>query len=128
MVHPCLRCGACCAYFRVAFHWFETEPFLGGNVPAGLTEQLDPHRVVMRGTQARHPRCIALEGTVGEAAACSIYATRPSVCRQVEPSWEFGRPSPQCDKARLAHGLQPLTAEDWLDPSGDDAPPLPQSA
>ncbi|RBC12798.1 YkgJ family cysteine cluster protein, partial [Xanthomonas oryzae pv. oryzae] len=21
MAHPCLTCGACCAYFRVSFHW-----------------------------------------------------------------------------------------------------------
>ncbi|HOC10952.1 MAG TPA: YkgJ family cysteine cluster protein, partial [Thermomonas sp.] len=22
-MHPCLSCGACCAYFRVSFHWSE---------------------------------------------------------------------------------------------------------
>jgi len=128
MVHPCLRCGACCAHFRIAFHWSETDPALGGTVPAGLTEQLDPHRVVMRGTQSKQPRCIALEGTIGQAAYCGIHPIKPSVCREVEPSWEYGRHSPQCDKGRIAHGLKPLTPQDWLDPSGDSAPPLPQSA
>lgn len=128
MAHPCLSCGACCAHFRVAFHWFETEPFLGGTVPAELTAKLDPHRVVMRGTQAGRPRCVALDGAVGEAVRCTIHPLRPSVCREVEPSWEFGRHSPQCDKARIAHRLPPLAPEDWLDPPGNSAPPLPRSA
>jgi Fe-S-cluster containining protein len=114
MLHPCLRCGACCAYFRVAFHWSEADASLGGLVPPELAEALDPHRLVMRGTQASKPRCVALQGTVGQAAHCGIYERRPSVCREVEPAWESGRPSPQCDKARMAHGMQPLTPADWL--------------
>lgn len=101
---------------------------MGGVVPPELAEKLDPHRLVMRGTQASQPRCVALQGTVGEAASCGIYERRPSVCREVMPSWEFGAPSPQCDKARLAHGLQVLTPEDWLDPPGSGTPPLPRSA
>ena len=111
MSHPCLSCGACCAYFRIAFHWSETDPFLGGTVPAELTEKLDPHRVVMRGTQSKTPRCVALVGTIGVAAHCGIHPIKPSVCREVEPSWEFGRHSPQCDKGRIAHGLAPLTPD-----------------
>ncbi|WP_082190243.1 YkgJ family cysteine cluster protein [Frateuria defendens] len=113
MDHPCLHCGVCCAYFRVAFHWSETDPALGGTVPAALTEKLDPHRVVMRGTQASKPRCAALEGPLG-SARCGIYPRRPSVCRAVPVSWEFGEPSPQCDKARLAYGMAPLTPADWI--------------
>jgi uncharacterized protein len=128
MVHPCLRCGACCAHFRVAFHWSETDPFLGGTVPVELTEKLDPHRVVMRGTQGRRPRCAALQGSIGEAAHCGIHAIKPSVCREVAPSWEWGEASPQCDKARIAFGLPPLTPDDWLDPEGDGFRPLPRSA
>lgn len=117
MVHPCLRCGACCAHFRVAFHWSEAEIALGGEVPPALTEKLDPHRLVMRGTQASHPHCVALEGAVGREVHCGIYAQRPSVCREVQPSWEFGIPNSQCDKARIAHGMPPLTPQDWFDAS-----------
>lgn len=95
---------------------------MGGVVPPELTEKLDPHRLVMRGTQARQPRCTSLVGVVGEQAHCGIYPQRPSVCREVEPAWESGRPSPQCDKARQAHGLMPLTPEDWLDPSTSGTP------
>lgn len=118
MEHPCQRCGACCASFRVAFHWSEADASLGGQVPPELAEKLDPHRLAMRGTQASRPRCVALEGRVGEAVRCGIYAQRPSVCREVAPAWEAGRPSPQCDKARRAHGLQPLRPEDWRTPAG----------
>ena len=128
MLHPCLRCGACCAHFRVVFHWSETEAFLGGKVPLELTEKLDHHRVAMRGTNTSRPRCAALQGVVGEAAHCRIYSQRPSVCREVQPSWEFGALSAQCDEARLAHGLMVLRPGDWLDPFDAGEPLLPQSA
>ena len=82
----------------------------------------------MLGTDAAHPRCVALQGTIGAAAHCGIYARRPSVCREVSPSWEFGTISPQCDKGRLAHGLPVLTPQDWLEPFDIDTPPLPQIA
>lgn len=113
MTHPCLRCGACCAHFRVAFHWSETEPTLGGVTPIELTEKLDPHRVNLRGTNARAARCVALVGTVGESAHCSVYALRPSPCHALQPAWMNGQPSPQCDRARAAHGLDALTLDTW---------------
>jgi Fe-S-cluster containining protein len=128
MGHPCLSCGACCAHFRVAFHWSETEPFLGGRVPVDLTEALDPHRVVMRGPQARAPRCVALAGEVGHEVACGIYVERPSPCRELGPAWEFGEPSAQCDRARAAFGLPALTPDSWIDPLGPGQAPLPRSA
>lgn len=127
MPHPCLGCGACCATFRVGFHWSETEPFHGGTVPAELTVRLDHHRVAMRGTEGgSSPRCVALAGTIGVDGHCAIHPRRPSVCREVEPSWEFGRHSPQCDRGRARHGLPPLTPESWLDP--DRRPPAPPRA
>ena len=114
MAHPCLSCGACCAHFRVAFHWAETAAELAGTVPAELTVKLDPHRVAMRGTAGGGAqRCIALQGEIGTAAHCGIYPSRPTPCRELQPAWENGQPSPQCDRARLAHGLVPLTPFDW---------------
>lgn len=114
MSHPCLRCGACCASFRVAFHWSEADAAAGGRTPAALTEALDPHRVVMRGTWGDGAiRCIALHGDVGGATACSIYEGRPSPCRDLTASYEDGRPNPQCDRARESHRLAPLTPGDW---------------
>jgi Fe-S-cluster containining protein len=115
--HPCRQCGACCAFFRVAFHWSEAEGVTGGNVPLALTEKIDPHRLAMRGTNAKKSHCVALVGVVGKTASCGIYEQRPSVCRQVLPSWELGAPNAQCDKARLGYGLAPLTPADWPAPN-----------
>lgn len=114
MSHPCLSCGACCAFFRVAFHWSESDHFPSGTTPSSLTDKFDPHRLVMRGTQAYAPRCIALQGIVGEQAQCGIYGLRPSPCHDLQPAWEAGLPSPQCDRARLGHGLKPLMPESWV--------------
>ena len=112
MTHPCLSCGACCAAYRVSFHWSEADPELGGAVPVELTETLGAHQRCMRGTWSDQPHCIALAGTVGEAAHCTIYASRPSPCRELRMSWEDGTPNPQCDRARARYGLAPLTPED----------------
>ncbi|MGN0860117.1 MAG: YkgJ family cysteine cluster protein [Stenotrophomonas sp.] len=113
MEHPCMTCGACCAQYRVAFHWMESDEADEGGVPAALTERLDSHRLCMRGTYAAPVRCVALDARVGEYSRCSIHPNRPSVCREVDASWEFGQYSPQCAKARAAHGLPELTPADW---------------
>lgn len=107
-------------------HWSEAAPELGGVVPAGLTEPLDPHRLCMRGTWQPQPRCIALDAQIGIHSRCTIHAQRPNACREVAASWESGQPSTQCDKARLAHGLPALTPADWpaLEPEPPRSPPL----
>ncbi|WP_353226270.1 YkgJ family cysteine cluster protein [Salinisphaera hydrothermalis] len=116
-MHPCMTCGACCATYRVAFHWLEAEASpAGAGVPVELTERLDPHRLVMRGTRQAPTRCVALDAVIGRRACCTIYERRPSVCREVAASWEFGEASSQCDRARAAHGLAPLTPADWAPP------------
>lgn len=111
--------------YRVGFHWSEAEPELGGVVPRELTEVLDGHRLAMKGTWAKTPRCIALDAEIGTYSRCSIHPVRPSVCRDVPASWEHGAPSPQCDKARAAYGLPVLTAADWpvVQAPGSDAAP-----
>lgn len=118
--HPCLSCGACCAAFRVAFYWAEAAPHSPDGVPEALTLKLDPQRVAMRGTDAAQPHCIALEGTVGQATRCSVYASRPSPCRELKAAWEDGQPSPQCDRARKMYGMKPLQREDWTNLSTAD--------
>ena len=45
--HPCIRCGACCSYFRVQFYWRDAEPDSEYRVPLDLTENLDDfHRCI----------------------------------------------------------------------------------
>ena len=113
--HPCLTCGACCALFRVSFHWSEADPALGGQVPIELTESLRTHERVMRGTSQKEPRCIALDADIGRYSRCTIHDRRPSACALVAASYEFGAASAQCDKARVAHGLPLLAPADWVD-------------
>lgn len=107
----CLTCGACCATFRVSFYWGEAEEALGGVVPLELTEKLNDFRRVMRGTNAPRPRCIALEGEVGHCVSCTIYPHRPTPCRDFPVSWSHGEINEECDKARSAWGLPPITRE-----------------
>lgn len=97
----CRRCGACCAAFRVSFHWLEQQAL---GLPDAHVEPVGPHRVAMRGTHAKAPRCVALEGTVGEAVRCTEYPRRPSPCREVTPGDE------RCTTARARLGLAPLPA------------------
>jgi Fe-S-cluster containining protein len=108
MTNPCIDCGACCAHFRVSFHWSESDSKLGGATPAELTTKIAPHHVAMRGTCGDAPRCAALDGAVGRSVRCRIYEQRPSPCREFQASWVGGVHSERCDAARRVHGLPPL--------------------
>ena len=105
--HPCLDCGACCAHFRVSFYWAEADDAPGGTVPVDATEPFNAHRRCMKGTQSSAPRCAMLQGVI-PGARCSIYALRPSPCRELEPYEADGRPDDKCQRARAAWRLAPL--------------------
>ncbi len=109
---PCLSCGACCANFRVSFFWGECWSS-GGTVPDELVEQISPYHVAMRGTSGKPVRCIGLQGEVGGSTCCTLYEQRSSTCREFSASWEDGQPNPNCDAARAAYGLPPLSAVGW---------------
>ena len=96
--NPCLHCGACCAAFRVSFHWIETPPTLD----ADLVERVDAQHLCMAGTNSASPRCAALRGEVGGATTCVAYEARPPACREVQVGDE------KCRRARERHGLAPL--------------------
>ena len=104
--NPCLNCGACCAHFRVSFYFGETDSHPQGYVPSELVMPLTPHRVAMKGTDQKNPRCVALTGEVGQSIGCSIYENRPSVCRQYHV-WDplTGKPNEDCQKLRQKIGL-----------------------
>lgn len=104
----CVTCGACCASFRVSFHWSEADPVQGGRVPLDLVEPVGSLFLCMKGTSVRGGRCDALRGEIGREVACSIYDCRSTTCR------EFGDDLDRCDHARAQHGLPPL-------PRGEDA-------
>lgn len=110
--NPCLSCGACCACFRVSFYWGESDAAPGGYVPAGLTQAISPHRAAMKGTDQPDPRCLALQGIVGQAVLCTIHPQRPSPCREFNASWENAELNEACDRARQKYGLAPLE-QNW---------------
>jgi Fe-S-cluster containining protein len=93
----CQTCGACCAY---SADWprfgLETEEEILAIPP----EYMDDARGTMR---CDGNRCSALEGEVGVAAACSVYAVRPQVCRSCELGDEA------CNMARRRYGFAPVT-------------------
>lgn len=97
--NPCLTCGACCVTFRVSFYWAEAEE---RGLPPALTEPLQRWFACMAGTNQPQPRCVALQGDIGVAVACGVYAQRPTPCREVEAGDE------KCQRARARHGLPPL--------------------
>jgi Fe-S-cluster containining protein len=102
---PCLKCGACCAFYSVALQ--DTDD--GQGVPLDLIKGDRKSGRFMKGTQAMSPRCEALEGVVGTRVNCAIYMNRPGVCRDFPRSWENGRENPLCDRARVVYGLQPIS-------------------
>jgi len=106
--NPCLTCGACCAFYRASFYWAEVESSTPGGVPDHLVDKLNDFRVVMKGTMGSAPRCIALMGIIGKSVHCSIYQQRASVCRAFQPSLLDGVVNERCDRARMAHGIEPL--------------------
>lgn len=115
---PCVSCGACCAQFRVSFYWAEADDAPLGWVPVHLTRTLAPNKRVMAGTEQQPVRCVALVGQVGEHVACSIYAQRPSPCREFDWRDAQGQIDARCSQARLAVGLPALRLEplDSLEP------------
>lgn len=98
----CQSCGACCAAFRVDFH---ADELAGGafawgeGVPPALAVPVTDRLLRMRGTDDQPPRCVALQGEVGLQVNCSIYASRPSPCREFDVEHEA------CARARRRHGL-----------------------
>ena len=129
-LHPCQTCGACCASFRVAFHWWQAERESEFSVPKEMTVDLDLEQRAMKGTeQKHHPKCCALKGKIGEYVSCTIYNNRSTTCRNFEASFENGLKNIRCDEARAKHGLRPLTKYDWpmsdiLHSTAKHAPPI----
>ncbi|ANI29180.1 ferredoxin [Yersinia entomophaga] len=112
VINPCISCGACCAYFRVSFYWSEAGSEQG-SVPNDLTEQITPFISCMSGTNCKSPRCVALEGDIGQQVACSIYPDRPTPCHEFSYSGENNQRNESCDRARAYYGLPPLPVEEF---------------
>ena len=79
--NPCMTCGACCA--------FSASLFTGQKLTM-LAERF---------------RSVALAGTPGENAYCSVYKNRPSTCREFAMSGENGIANEACNRARAKYEL-----------------------
>jgi Fe-S-cluster containining protein len=111
-MHPCRTCGACCAMWAVQFHNDHLQP--RGPTPRNKTVPAKTkNHSCMIGTNQDEPRCIALEGVIGDRVRCSIYPDRPPVCHDVIASYEHGHRDRSCDDARARHGLPRITVRDW---------------
>jgi Fe-S-cluster containining protein len=114
MRNPCLKCGACCAHYRVSFYWGEADPEQGGIVPLDMVQDIDSFRRCMNGTNQPDPRCTALQGEIGQEVHCTIYENRPTPCREFGAVWKaamlYFPPGEieRCNEARAAYGLAPL--------------------
>ena len=89
----CQSCGACCSY---SANWprfsIESDEEL-----AAIPETLVNER--QSGMRCVGDRCSALQGDIGKATACGIYAARPEVCRTCMPG------DTECAMARRKFGL-----------------------
>lgn len=83
-------------------------------MPEEYVEPLTAVYSCMKGTNQKQPRCIALEGEVGQQVSCGMYAARSSSCKEVKIADE------QCNKARLAHQMIPLVFVDEFAAENDD--------
>lgn len=101
--NPCLRCGACCATYRVSFYWAEAEQY---GLPDSLIQKISPWHACMAGTEKPEPRCHALDGAIGESVSCLVYSQRPSPCRELQPGED------KCNRARARYGLGLLDEEE----------------
>jgi hypothetical protein len=102
-----------------------TPPY---NVPKDVTEKIDAKTRAILGTNEVRPRCVALKGRIGHAVECTIYANRPSCCREYKASLEDGMRNSRCDEARRGKGLRPLRLSDWNEFNGKAVDETPASA
>ena len=96
-VNPCMSCGACCAHFRIMLYPDEVAPL--GHIPRTMAESVGG-AFCMKGTNVFPPRCVALEGEVGQAVRCTIYEQRPFTCREFNEYELDGTPNMRCFKLR----------------------------
>lgn len=76
----CRKCGACCAHYERVDIGFD-DPNYSWLRDNDLIENAQSDAAM----KMKDDRCIALTGTVGKDAQCSIYDHRPEGCREYIP-------------------------------------------
>jgi Fe-S-cluster containining protein len=98
-VPDCQTCGACCA----AVVCVGVRP--GEDVESGKYWDVTAGELVVDRYLKREPesfRCASLAGKIGERVSCTIYESRPAICRHFEAG------SDRCHALRRAYGLEPF--------------------
>lgn len=101
----CQACGACCVAFVVDVdeHELDRMPHPRRNL---LTSRDSQGRLIMRLTKKLPVigggRCAAFKGQAGDECSCTIYESRPQVCRDFTPERDA------CNRARRRAGLPPM--------------------
>ncbi|EXA66354.1 hypothetical protein J504_1543 [Acinetobacter baumannii 348935] len=83
-------------------------------MPEHYTEPVTSVYSCMAGTNQKNPRCIALEGSIGEQVSCGMYELRSSSCKEVQIA------DAQCNKARMAHNMIPFIQIEPDEAENDD--------
>jgi Fe-S-cluster containining protein len=100
-ISACATCSACCDH---------PEPWSQIDLTLEDVNRIPAHYHIPSGfgnirKMARTGnRCIALVGTIGVDARCSIYDIRPKVCREYDPAARTA----ECNQCRRPHGLADL--------------------
>jgi Fe-S-cluster containining protein len=97
----CQKCGACCRGLDVLLTDAEADQFESRPDLVRLTVLYQPRaglaaRFLKRDAQT--DTCLALGGRFGDCA-CTIYAQRPYLCRELQPG------DPHCLEARRREGF-----------------------
>ena len=83
-------------------------------MPEHYTEPVTSVYSYMAGTNQKNPRCVALEGKIGEQVSCGMYELRSSSCKEVQIA------GAQCNKARMAHNMIPFIQIEPDEAENDD--------
>lgn len=98
---PCQSCGACCNYYKITFTEKQNQ-----QVPKNLIIKINNKTSAMIGANKFKGKCSGFAGEIGRSCACTIYESRPDVCRAFPVFLRNGKQNPKCFKARVYHGLK----------------------
>jgi Fe-S-cluster containining protein len=108
-IPDCLTCGACCrSHLCVGVR---PSDIVDAEMVWDITVETEGKEIVVDRYLKRNEEtlaCAALEGTIGERVACTIYETRPVMCHHFEAG------SDRCHAIRRAFGIEPFLTLDEM--------------
>ena len=108
-IPDCLTCGACCQSLLCV--GVRPSDRVDKELCWDITVETDSGQIVVDRYLKRNQEtlaCAALEGTIGDHVACTIYETRPKMCHH------FDAGSDRCHAIRRAFGIEPFLTLDEM--------------